>query len=677
MVHELFLTLEIILTAIIITAVSVLYVRINIPEVRFRLSFLIAAFSAFLMALLFHAAAAKGLMSGVSVFYEHVFGIVFFTLLGSTGLLHFLDKKYQGIVAKATYFFVGLLLLLSITLQLYALSIGKIYQLGTREIIISHVLQIGILLLVTGIILRRIMVTDSYLTPLTLHRRYPFGIAAVLMMFAVAAHIGSITLSHPPKYLISFFESALVLPALVIIASYIVFSYRSQIGLYADVHVERCDCEYCRARREYRKVWGMVEALNHVVRQVYYTPVDVGIGAREVLFSEFLNKTDLAPLFSKTRMELRKAKFLAIPQKYGMLYNISKKVLEFFVAHKELINEAQLYHLVNFLDSLYAHKGSLSIDFKPQWMLLSQVARTLGAKGREHIERLSSWDRETTYSYFETRHYTGIYVLDESLSGIETHQFLLNVSSEVSGNKILYPIIKNALRSWKNVIYVTSDPVVKIIKDLNEEREFLERDRLRIITLMKGEKQDIHGVRFSSYPALIENVRKEISTFPLSTVFLVVDLNPIAISHSASRLHALIKKLSVLRFEERLVVCALVTKNIPPLSLDILREEADVVLIHRMVDGKHVADVVKPEPPRGEPLEKDLREVLHLVYEENNRGKKPSISDISEAISITPKTVRKRIDSLRRMGLVEIEKSGRYRVVRVTDMGRQRILLER
>ncbi len=674
MVHELLLTLELILTAIIILAVSVLYTRITIPEVRFRLSFLIAAFSAFFVALLFHAAATRGYMPAVTLFYEHIFGIVFFALLGSTGLLHFLEKKYQRLVANATYAFVGFVLAASLAVQIYAFSIGETYSLGTREIVLSHVLQISILLLVTGIILRRIMVTDSYLTPLTLHRRYPFGIAAVLMMFAVAAHIGNITISHPPGHLVSFFESALVLPALTIIATYIIFSYRSQIGLYADVHVEKCECDYCKARREYRKVWSMVEALNHVVRQVYYSPVDVGIGAREVLFSEFLNSTGLSSLFSKTRMELRKAKFLAIPQKYELLYGISNKILEFFAAHKEMINEAQLYHLVNFLDSIYAHRGERSLDFKPHWTLLSQVARALGDRGREHIEKLSSWDLATTYAYFETRHRTGIRVLDESLGGIGTHEFLLNVSSEVSGNRILHPIIKNSLHSWRNVIYVTSDPVAKILKDLEEERGFLEDNRLRIITLMKSDKQDIPGVQFSTAGDLIDSLRKGIEAFPLSTVFLVIDLNPIAISYSPSRIHDFIKRLTALRFEQKLVVSALVTKNIPPLSMDILRDEADIVLVHRLAEGKHVTDIVKPESLAEEPLEKDLFAVLQLIYKENNRGRKPSITEVSEAFSITPKTARKRIKSLRRLGLVEIEKSGRYRVVRITDRGRQRVL---
>jgi DNA-binding MarR family transcriptional regulator len=676
MTHELFLILEILLTVIILLAVSVLYTRINIPEVRFRLSFLIAAFAAFLVALLFHAAAARGVMSEVSLFYEHVFGIVFFTLLGSTGLLHFLEKRYQGLVAKATYAFVGLLLLLSTGAQAYAMSHGEVYQLGIREIIISHVLQIGILLLVTGIILRRIMVTHSYLTPLTIHRRYPFGIAAVLMMFAVAAHIGSITISPPEPHLISFFESALVLPALAIIASYIVFSYRSQIGLYVDVHMERCECEYCRARREYREVWGMVEALNHVVRQVYYTPVDVGIGAREVLFSEFLNTTGLAPLFSKNRMELRKTKFLAIPNKYETLYEVSGKILEFFVAHRELVNEAQLYHLVNFLDSLYAHRGDRAMDFKLHWTMLSRLVNVLGAKGREHVERLSNWDAETTFSYFERLHPVGIPALDEYLGGVETHQFLLNVSSEVSRGRILGPVVKNALRSWRNVVYITSDPVAKILRDFRGEGGFIQEGRLRIITLMEGEKP-ASGIEFSSLGDLIASVRRCVREFPLCTVFLVINLNPIIISSSPPELHAFVKELTALRFEERMVVCAMVTKNIPPLSMDILREEADIVVVHSLVNGKHVAEVVKPEQRRGEPLERDLFEVLRLVYEENNRGRKPSISDVSKAVSITPKTARKRIDSLRRMGLVDIEKSGRYRVVRLTDRGRQRVLLER
>lgn len=675
MAHPLLLILEIILTTVIIGAVSVLYRNIGIPDVRFRLRFLIAAFSALLIGLIFHAASLGGYLQGVSLFFEHVFGIIFFTLLGATGLLHFMEKKYQKLIVAGTYAIVAILLTSSVAAQAYFLTRGTVYQLGTREIILAHGFQVAILLLVTAIILRRILVTHSYLTPLTLHRRYPFGIAVVLMMSAVVAHIVGISYAQPPQHLVSFFESALVLPALVIVALYILFSYNAQINLYGRAHVEEgeCDCFYCTARMEYKQVRGVLEALNHVLRQVYYGPVDMGIGAREVLFSEFLENTGLAPFFSKNRMELRKIEFLSVPEKYELLYNLSKNILEFILTRKEMINEALLYHLVNFLDTIYVQRGSRPLDFKPHWTMLSQIIKTMGPKAEQHVKRLSNWDRETTFSYFEDAHPTGILTLDEILGGVETHQFLLNISSEVPKLRILHPVIKSCLHGWKNVVYITSDPAAKIMKDLEEEEQYLRENRLKVITLMdRGEEK--MGIYAASPLELIESINKCITTFPLSTVFAVIDLNPLAISGTTSQLHAFIKKLSGLRFDERLVVCAFVSKNIPPLSMDILREEADVVLMHKNVSGNIASAILKPEITAGEPLEKDLFQVLRLVYEENYRGKKPAMGELSKALSITPKTARKRVNRLMGMGLVRIEKLGRYRVIIITEKGRQAVL---
>lgn len=668
MVHPVLLLLQATLSIVIVGAIYGLHRRIGIEEVKFRLRFLMAAFVVFLASLMFHAFA-------VSLLLEHVFGIIFFILLGATGLLHFMERKHQRLIASLTYASVGLLLFLPLAVRGYALSKGVAYELGTREIILTHGLQVAILLLVTGVILRRILVTHSYPSPFTLPRRYPFGIAVVLMMLAAAAHMVSISYVQPSRHLISLFESALVLPALAIIAFYIVFSYKAQMNLYGRFHLEEWDCEYCRAKREYKQVWGGLEALNHVIRQVYYGPVDVGIGAREVLFSEFLESTGLAPLFSKKRMELKKVRFFSVPEKYELLYNLSKNILEFFVAHKEMINEALLYHLVNFLNAVYLQRGSFSLDFKPHWTMLSQIAKTLGPRGEEHVRRLSNWDLETTFSYFEGTHSTGILTLDEVLGGIETHQFLLNISSEVSKMRILHPVIKSCLHGWKNVIYVTSDPVAKIMRDLEKEGQYLRDNRLRVITLLPGEEEK-EGVHVASPEELLGSINKCIATFPLSTIFLVIDLNPLAIQDAPSRLHAFIKKLSGLRFNRRLVVCAFVSKYIPPLSMDILREEADVVLMHRNVSGSVASVILKPEVAAREPLEKDLFNVLRLIYKENSRGRKPSVGEISSKLSITPKTAKKRVNRLRGMELVRTEKSGRYRLIMLTEKGRQMILQE-
>jgi DNA-binding MarR family transcriptional regulator len=681
MVHPILLTLEIILTTVIIGAVAVLYRSIGTPDVRFRLRFLIAAFSALLIGLILHSASLRGYLPGTALFYEHVLDIIFFTLLGATGLLHFLERKHQKLVAPVTYAVVGFLLSASVTAQVYFLTRGTVYQLGTREIIIIHGFQVAILLLVTGIILRRILVTHSYLTPLTLHRRYPFGIAVVLMMLAVVAHIGTLSYAQPSHHLISFFESALVLPALTIISIYIIFSYKTQINLYGRAHLEggECNCDYCTARRGYKQVRGVLEALNHVIRQVYYGPVDVGIGAREVLFSEFLGSTGLVPFFSKNRMELRRKDFLRASEDYDFIYHLSEDILKYFDSHKEMVNDAQFQRLIEFLDSVYARGDKNEVNFKPHWLILSRIAKTLGKKAEEHLERLSGWDPETTLSYFKNMHPTGIRKRDLVMGGLETHQFLLNISKDAPKLKILHPVIKSCLGGWRNVIYITSDPVAKIEKDLGGEMAYLEKGRLRVITLLpRAEVMEEKGITVVPSPSmLVERVGKSLGTFPLGAVFIVIDMNPIAISEPSSEVHEFIKLLSELRYRDKLGVCAFVSKNIHPLSMDILREEADIVIQHELISGDLSSVIVKPDISAGKPLEKDLFKVLRLVYNENSRGKKPSISEISSKLSITPKTAKKRVTLLREKGLVTIEKWGRYKVMDITEDGRQVILQER
>lgn len=668
MVHPALLYLQVALSIVIIGSLSVLYQRIQLPDVKFRLRFLIAAFTAFLIGLVFHIAAVVGYQPGVSLFLEHVFGVVFFLLFGATGLLHFLEKRPAHIVVMVTYFLLGVVILSSLGATFYYLSLGTSIRIGARAIIFSHAFQLLILLLVTGIILWRIYATRSSLSLLTIHRRYPFGIAAALMMFAIAAHILAISTVAPFRHLTSFSESLLVLPALVIVAFYILMTFKNQLYLFGTLPEEK--------EAEDTQVEGVLENLNHIIRHVYYTPLDVGIGAREVLFSEFLESTKLAPMYSKGRMELRRETFLKASN-YDFLYSLSEDLLRYFDAHKEMVNSAQFHRLVEFLDHVYARGAKRGLNFKAQWSLLSRVAKNLGEKADKHLARLSAWDPETTISYFKERHPTGIRKLDVVMGGLETHQFLLNISTDIPKLRILRPVIKSALLGWRNVIYVTADPAAKIKKDLEEGASYLGKERLRVIALMPKAEPTEEGITTAeSLSTLVEAVIKSLEAFPLGTTFLVVDLNPIVISEPPPEVHGFLKILSKVRYKEKLVVCAFVSKNVPPLSMDILREEADVVIKHELIDGEPSSIMAKPDIGAVKPLDKDLFKVLRLVHEENTRGKKPSIGEISARLSITPKTAKKRVVLLRGEGLITVEKRGRYKVIEITEDGRQAFLME-
>jgi len=645
------------LSAVIIGVIYGLYRHVKVEEVKLRLRFLLASFLAFLGSLIFH-------FLGISMLLEHMLGIIFFLLLGITGLLHFMEKRYHKAVVSAGSILVGALLAGSIIAQVYFSLAGISFLPSVRVIIISHTVQILMLILVTGLILRRILILHSSLSLITLHRRYPFGIAAVFMMFAVAAHIVNISLHS--AHTTSLFESFFVLPALVIVAGYVVFAYKNEVYFFGSARAE-----------EEKQARSLQEHLNHVIRQVYYTPVDIGTGRREVLFTEFLESTGLRDIFKRREMELDEEKFLSASGKCEFLYRLSRDILKFFTKYRELVNEAQFYHLLDFLDLVYA-RCPRDFDFKPHWLIITELAKMLGTRAEQHLEKLSNWDNETTFSYFEELHPTGIQAVDERFGGAKTHQLILNIVAEIPKLRILHPVIKSALHSWRNVIYVTSDPIMKIKRELEEESGYL-GDRLKVVTVLPESRKKEEGIVAVPSALEITNAIEEcISAFPLSTVFLILDLTPIVISVSLAQLHAFMKTLGEIRYSNRLVVCAVVSQNIPPLAMDILREDADIVVAHRLISGSLVSRILKPGLSAEEEttLSKELFEVLHFVYSENVRGRKPAIREISTTLAITPKTAKKRVSILENKGMIKLEKLGRYKVAEVTERGRQVILAD-
>ncbi|WP_456474933.1 hypothetical protein [Candidatus Pyrohabitans sp.] len=649
--------MQAVLSTVIIGVIYGLYRHVEAEEVRLRLRFLLASFLALMGSLMFHSL-------GISILLEHVLGIIFFLLLGVTGLLHFTDNRYHRGVVGAGSIMVGVLLAVGITAQAYFYYTGTGYVLNTHYIIAAHVFQILMLILVTGFILKRIF-THSSLSPVTLHRRYPFGIAAVFMMFAVAAHIVSVSLNSNLRHQTSLFESFFVLPALAIVAGYVIFAYRNEVYFFGST-----------SAKEERDARGLQEHLNHVIRQVYYTPVDIGTGRREVLFSEFLESTGLRHIFKRREMELDEEKFLSASGKYEFLYRLSGDILRFFTKYRELVNEAQFYHLLDFLNLVYA-RCPREFDFKPHWLIITELAKMPGTRGEEHLEKLSSWDRETTFSYFEGLHPTGIRVVDERFGGVRTHQLLLNVISEMPKFRVLHPAIRSSLHSCRNVIYITSDPIAKIKRELEEESGYL-GERLKVTTVLPESRKGEEGILVvASALEVVDAIEECIAAFPLSSIFLVLDLTPIVISLPPAQLHAFMKLLGEMRYSNRLVVCAAVSHNIPPLAMDILHEDADVVVTHRLVSGTVGSRILKPGLSTEEAaLSRELFEVLHFIYRENARGRKPAMREISAALAITPKTAKKRVGMLESRGMIKLEKLGRYKVAETTERGKQLILAD-
>jgi PAS domain S-box-containing protein len=69
-------------------------------------------------------------------------------------------------------------------------------------------------------------------------------------------------------------------------------------------------------------------------------------------------------------------------------------------------------------------------------------------------------------------------------------------------------------------------------------------------------------------------------------------------------------------------------------------------------------------------LPEDLLEILRFTYEQNTGGIKPSYSDIGKEAGASKPTVRKRIKNLISKGYIVESKKGLYKVVELTDKGR-------
>ncbi len=66
-------------------------------------------------------------------------------------------------------------------------------------------------------------------------------------------------------------------------------------------------------------------------------------------------------------------------------------------------------------------------------------------------------------------------------------------------------------------------------------------------------------------------------------------------------------------------------------------------------------------------LSDDLLEILRLIYNRNQLGLKPSYTEICLDVGISKPTCRKKINQLKNLGFIMSLKSGRKKVVEVTD----------
>jgi len=73
------------------------------------------------------------------------------------------------------------------------------------------------------------------------------------------------------------------------------------------------------------------------------------------------------------------------------------------------------------------------------------------------------------------------------------------------------------------------------------------------------------------------------------------------------------------------------------------------------------------EPRKELEITEDLKEIISLIREDDKVGRKVSFKDVTRAFSITKTTARKRIGRLSSLGIIEVRKKGRLKLLRLKD----------
>ncbi|MFH1774658.1 MAG: response regulator [Methanobacteriota archaeon] len=70
-------------------------------------------------------------------------------------------------------------------------------------------------------------------------------------------------------------------------------------------------------------------------------------------------------------------------------------------------------------------------------------------------------------------------------------------------------------------------------------------------------------------------------------------------------------------------------------------------------------------------LTEDLSEIFRFIHGQNREGKKPSFKELCKIFGTTRITVRKKVNVLKEKGLVAVYPKGRYKVLEITEKGRE------
>jgi predicted transcriptional regulator len=621
------------------------------------------------------------------MFLQHSLGVIFFILLGTIGLLYFVKTGLRERVKIASYLLVGIILLFDLLYIAYAAANPLVLKYSLDLSKVLHIIQILVLVFVTAVILRRITKVGQPRV-LTLPLKYPFGFGVVLLMLADLGHILNLTILKGVMELI-LIEYALTTFSLGIITW--------------KVHEISKVPPLIREQEELSK--DEVAIIDNILRQVYYGLSYIDVGERDLVFANFLEKTRLKAVFDRENVGIKGEKVHElISENPDFLFDVAMGMLSYFKENPQSIGELQTHYLTEYLRMLhsltevknkracpvcnsescylYSHYNRRErvghARYAELWRRLSEAYGDEAHKYLHHLEKLQDWGVIATNAFFETRHSTGSRDLDERVGKIPSRGLVLYIrDARIDKKRIFKPMILKNLGEWRNIVYVSSDPIEKMLMDYGTLEDCVSEGRLTLVSL-SSKVEEIENPYPGCYrvnestSGLLEYIIYILQKSPLSSIIFAVDLNPLVIRESPKDVHGFFTDMMETFFQKNVTIFASISGNMNPVSMDILEDKADVIIRFSLTNGEVVTTVSKPSlKDRKITLRKELYELLRFVNDENNQGREPNYNDVKTEFEITSVTARKWINELIRKGMLESRKVGRSKTLRVTDKGRE------
>ncbi len=152
-----------------------------------------------------------------------------------------------------------------------------------------------------------------------------------------------------------------------------------------------------------------------------------------------------------------------------------------------------------------------------------------------------------------------------------------------------------------------------------------------------------------------EKIYREIMSLPGWKNAVLLDLDYLLVKRNFEEVYELIQRLKDVFFvlnKGILIVC----------SESELIGEREFELLKMECRGIKSRKVEIPD---------EIYDVLRFIYSKNKIGERPSIKDVMNNFGITRNTAKKRVQQLLDRGLIRIIKDGRFKVLEVTEDGRQ------